>query len=70
MPPVRKTVLGKIGNPRFHPTFRIEKNDVVLHPLEIVSVPNEQLGKCVVSLEHEGGRITNALDELLTQAWG
>ena len=65
---VRKTVLGKIGNPRFNPTFRIEKNHVVLHPLEIVSVPNEQLGEYVASLSPEGSRIMDALDELLTQA--
>jgi toxin CcdB len=54
VPLVRKATLEKIGNPRFNPTFKIEKTLVVLHPLEIVSVPNEQLG---------------ALDELLTQAW-
>jgi toxin CcdB len=70
VPLVKKTVLGKIGNPRFNPTFRIEKNHVVLHPLEIVSVPNEQLGEYVASLDREGGRIMDALDELLTQTWG
>lgn len=70
VPLVRKAVLGKVGNPRFNPTFRIEKNQVVLHPLEIVSVPNAQLGEYVQSLGHEGGRIMDALDELLTQAWG
>jgi toxin CcdB len=67
---VRRTVFGKTGNPRFNPTFRIEKNHVVPHPLEIVSVPNEQLGEYVTSLDHEGGRIMDALDELLTRAWG
>jgi toxin CcdB len=41
-----------------------------LHPLEIVSVPNEQLGEFVESLAHEGNRIMDALDELLTRAWG
>jgi toxin CcdB len=70
VPLVKKTVLGKISNPRFNPTFKIEKNQVVLHPLEIVSVPNEQLGEYVKSLDLEGGRIMDALDELLTQAWG
>ena len=69
MPLVNKSVLGKIGNPRFNPSFRIEKNQVVLHPLEIVSIPNKQLGEYVGSLDHEGGRIMDALDELLTQAW-
>ena len=70
MPLVRKTVLGKISNPLFNPTFSIKKNQVVLHPLEIVSVANEQLGEYVKSLDLEGGRIMDALDELLPQAWG
>lgn len=69
VPLVRKTLLGKISNPRFNPTFKIEKTPVVLHPLEIVSIPIEQLGECVESLAHEGSRIMDALDELLTQAW-
>lgn len=70
VPLVRKSALGKISNPRFNPGFRIEKISVVLHPLEIVSVPNEQLGEFVQSLGKEGNRIMDALDELLTQAWG
>jgi len=43
---------------------------VVLHPLEIVSVPNEQLGEFVKSLAHDGNLIADALDALLTRAWG
>ncbi len=67
---VRKSALGKAGNPRFNPSFKIEQLQVVLHPLEIVSVPNGQLGEFVLSLSREGNRIMDALDELLTQAWG
>ena len=70
VPMVRKAVLGKVSNPRFNPSFRIENVQVVLHPLEIVSVPIELLGEYVESLSSEGSRITDALDELLTQAWG
>ena len=70
VPLVRKSALGKIGNPRFNPAFKIKNVLVVLHPLEIVSVPNEQLGEFVESLSHEANRIMDALDELLTQAWG
>lgn len=70
VPLVLKSALGKIGNPRFNPTFKIEKSSVVLHPLEIVSIPGEQLGELVESLSSEGIRIMDALDELLTQAWG
>ncbi len=42
---------------------------MVLHPLEIVSVSDEQLGEFVQSLEAEGQGIMDALDELLTRAW-
>ena len=69
VPLVRKSVLGKLGNPRFNPLFKIENVQVVLHPLEIVSVANEQLGEFVGSLSPEGTRIMDALDELLTQSW-
>ena len=70
VPLVKKSIIGKISNPRFNPTFKIEKLQVVLHPLEIVSVANDQLGEFVESLSDEGSRIMDALDELLTQAWG
>ena len=70
VPLVRKSALGKVSNPRFNPPFKIEQVQVVLHPLEIVSVANEQLGEFVASLSQEGNRIMDALDELLTQAWG
>ena len=70
VPLVRKSALGKISNPRFNPAFKIKNIPVVLHPLEIVSIPSEQLGEFVESLSHEGSRIVDALDELLTQAWG
>ena len=69
VPLVRKSVLGKISNSRFNPSFKIEKVQVVLYPLEIVSIPNEQLGEYVQSLGQEGGRIMDSLDELLTQSW-
>jgi toxin CcdB len=70
VPLVRKTTLGKITNTRFNPTFRIQGVAVVLHPMEIVSVSVERLGEPVASLAGEGIRIMDALDELLTQAWG
>jgi toxin CcdB len=70
VPLVRKSVLGKISSPRFNPTFRIANVTVVLHPLEIVSVPVEKLGEKVGSLATEGDAIAGALDELLTRAWG
>lgn len=52
-----------------NPVFMVEGVEVILHPLEIVSVATEQLGEKVTSLAPEGGRITGAMDELLTHAW-
>lgn len=52
-----------------NPVFTIEGVKVVLHPLEIVSVAAEQLGKKVSSLAKEGDRIVGAMDELLSRAW-
>jgi toxin CcdB len=70
VPLVRKSTVGKISSPSFNPTFRIGNIAVVLHPLEIVSVPVEKLGERVASLASQGDAIVSALDELLTRAWG
>lgn len=55
---------------RLNPVFRIEGVDVVLHPLDTVSVAVEQLGQQVASLADGGQRIADAMDELLTRSWG
>jgi toxin CcdB len=52
-----------------NPKFKIEGVEVVLHPLEIVSVAAEQLGKKVGTLAKERDRIVGAMDELLMRAW-
>lgn len=70
VPLVRKAALGRIGHATFNPTFRIAGTAVVLHPLEIVSVPLNALGEKVASLADDGMEITNALDQLLTRSWG
>jgi toxin CcdB len=69
VPLVRKSALGKISYASFNPTFKVGGTSVILHPLEIVSIPTEQLGEFVESLSHERQRIMAALDELLIQAW-
>lgn len=51
-----------------NPLFTVDEIEVVLHPLEIVSVGLDQLGGKIGSLAAAGNRITDALDELLTQA--
>lgn len=55
---------------RMNPTFEIDGIEVVLHPLDLVSVAVEQLGAHVGSLAEHGQTITDALDELLTRSWG
>ena len=67
VPLVDKSTIGKVTNPRLNPTFRIKGQSVVLHPLEIVSVANENLGDFIQSLQDEGDAIIAALDEMLTR---
>jgi toxin CcdB len=69
VPLVRSAAIGKVSYPTFNPTFKIRGTPVVLHPLEIVSIPLDKLGVLVGSLKVESQRIMAALDELLTQAW-
>jgi len=69
VPLVRKSAIGKISHASFNPTFKIRGTPVVLHPLEIVSIPIGQLGEFIESLSDEGQQITAALDELLSRAW-
>ena len=69
IPLVRKSAVGKLSHASFNPTFRVRGTLVVLHPLEIVSIPIEQLGALVGSLSDEGQQIIAALDELLSRAW-
>lgn len=54
---------------RMNPTFTVEGIDVVLHPLDMVSVPLDQLGDHIGSLSAHGQSIADALDELLTRSW-
>lgn len=53
-----------------NPEFTIRNVRVLLHPLDIVSVPAEALGECVASLAHSGEAIVAAMDEVLTRASG
>ena len=69
VPLVRATAIGKVRYAGFNPTFKIRGTTVVLHPLEIVSIPLDQLGERVGSLSDDSQLIVAALDELLTRAW-
>jgi toxin CcdB len=61
---------GRIASKRFNPKFTVEGLEVVLQPLELVSVPAHLLGSAVASLREEGQSIVDALDELMSQAYG
>jgi len=65
VPLVRSSALGKISHRSFNPTFKIRGTSVVLHPLEIVSIPVDKLGALVGSLKHESQIVMAAFDELL-----
>lgn len=71
VPLVRRSYLDNaaIAGSSLNACFEVEGDEVVLHPLEIVSVALDQLGVKIASLAQEGDRITLALDELLTRAW-
>ena len=70
IPLVRKSHLGAIPHARFNPLFTIKGVSVVLHPLEMVSVPVDRLGAVITSLTEHGDHIMGAVDELLTRTYG
>jgi len=73
VPLVRRSVLPGITptvGSRMNPVFQVDGVDVVLHPLDMVSVALDQLGEHVGSLADRGQNIADALDELLTRSWG
>ncbi|MFO0742369.1 MAG: CcdB family protein [Labilithrix sp.] len=70
VPLVKKADFRTVPHARFNPSFTVKGAAVVLHPLEIVSVPVDKLGKAVASLTAHGGAIIDALDDLLTRVYG
>ena len=71
VPLVRGTVLRKaaLKASRINPVFTVGNMEVVLHPLEIVSVALDQLGEKVGDLQAYGAAIADALDEVFTRSW-
>ena len=53
-----------------NPVFVIESRPMVLHTLQIISIPAEHLGERIGSLADDGDRIIAALDLLISRAWG
>jgi toxin CcdB len=73
VPLVLRSALPKgaeVAGTRMNPVFKVKGQALVLHPLDMVSVANDQLGPCVGSLSEHGQAIADALDELLTRSWG
>ena len=62
--PGRSTTVGS----RMNPVFQVGGLEVVLHPLDMVSVAVDQLGEKFASLADQGLAISDALDELLTRS--
>ena len=73
VPLVRRSALPgdtpTVGS-RMNPVFTVLGLELVLHPLDMVSVATDQLGELVASLADQGQAIADALDELLTRSWG
>lgn len=55
---------------RMNPGFIVAGVSVVLHPLDIATLPMEKLGPPVASLASCGDDIIAALDEVFTRAYG
>jgi toxin CcdB len=73
VPLVRLSLLpggSSIAGSRMNPEFSFDGVQVVLHPLDMVSVALDQLGEVVGSLAEHGQIISDGMDELLTRSWG
>ena len=69
VPLVRAREIGTRRLAALNPTFTVRGVKVVLHPLEMVSMPLDRLGVQAGSLADSAQEIIAALDELLTRAW-
>ena len=73
VPLVRRSALPastSSAGTRMNPFFVLDGIEVVLHPLDMVSVAVDQLSEHAASLAAQGQQITDALDELLPRSWG
>lgn len=56
--------------PSLTPKFLIEGHAVILNPIQLASVPTDQLGEKVCSLAEDSDRIIASIDLLISRAWG
>lgn len=68
IPLVLAAAVGAV-DPLLNPSFHIEDLEVVLHPLEVVSVAVDGLGERVGTLLSEADRIIAAIDVVISRAW-
>lgn len=70
IPLVRASSFAQTEPTRFNPAFTVEGVRVILHPLEMSSIPASRLAEPVASLADHGDGIIAAIDELITRAYG
>lgn len=70
VPLVRKTPDVPTYARRMNPGFTVEGVPVVLHPMDIATLPKGKLGPPIASLAVHGDDIIGALDEVFTRAYG
>ena len=61
---------ASMSGSRMNPIFSVAGVEVVLNPLQTVSVALDQLGAVVESLAGHGQQIMDAMEELMTRDWG
>jgi len=70
VPLVRASDFGRVEEGSFNPSFNVDGIRVVLQPLEMASIATKALGERIASLRDEGTIITDAIDKLITKAFG
>ncbi len=70
IPLVKQSRVGAAPRKALNPSFVVAGENVTLSTLDIASVPKRVLGAPVASLAHRSADIINAIDQLVTTAYG
>jgi toxin CcdB len=68
--PLLKRTAAPPRQTSLNPLFVVDGVEVVLHPLQMVSLPFDQLGPKVGTVTDHGDRIIAAIDLVISRAWG
>lgn len=68
--PLVEAHANPVTEPSLNPPVTVEGRSVILHTLHMASIPENRLGEFVCSLDADGDRIINAIDLLISRAWG